>query len=116
MNIYQKLYRAIKNHSELEDYSIIEAGQHGADAGWNGFIYTKECIEFYEQNESDIWELLREESESMGYKNPQEMISGFRRQDMLDDPDQFKNLLAWFALEEIGRWLEDDPSEGDDYE
>jgi hypothetical protein len=26
---------------------------------------------------------------------------------MLDDPDGRKTLLAWYALEEVGRWLQD---------
>jgi hypothetical protein len=115
MNIYQKLYRGIKDHCELEDDAIIDAGRHGADAGWGGFSYTKDCCEFYEANKEEIWELLREAADGQGLK-PLELVAQFGRSDMADDPDGLENLLAWFALEEVGRWLEDNRSEGDDFE
>ena len=114
METYRKLYRAIKEHSELEDDAIRDAGSHGADAGWGGFCYTTECVEFYDANESDIYELLNEDADSMGHKNVDEMISQFTRSDMLSWPEGRKNLLAWYALESVGRRLEENPSEGDD--
>lgn len=115
MELYRKLYRAIKDHADLEDDTIRKAGQHGADAGWGGFTYTSDCVEFYNDNERAIWELAQEMADSMGHKSPVEMFSTFNRKDMLDDPDTFKNLLAWFALEEVGHWLDDNPHEGDDF-
>lgn len=102
----EKLYDAIKAHSEMDDEQIIEAGQHGADAGWPEFSYTADCVRFYDDNESLIYDLLRDGVDGMGYKNIEEMVSQFGRSDMLDSPDGRKNLLAWFALEEVGRWLE----------
>jgi hypothetical protein len=38
---------------------------------------------------------------------PLELIASFRRADMASTHDGFANLLAWFALEEVGRWLAD---------
>lgn len=111
MSVYQRLFDAIKDHSALEDSDIIQAGQYGADAGWNGFIYYGECCEFYDNNETKIYELLRDQASEMGFGNVDEMISGFGRSDMLDTPEGRKNLLAWFALEEVGRWLEDKEDE-----
>ena len=104
--VFGRLLKAIKAHSALDDSDIIQAGEHGADAGWNGFIYHDECAEFYNANESAIYELLNDSADSMGYKNIEELISGFNRSDMLDTPEGRKTLLAWFALEEVGRYLE----------
>ena len=106
MDVYQRLFDAIKDHSALEDSDIIEAGEYGADAGWNGFIYFDECCDFYDNNESAIYQLLNDQADEMGFSNVEEMIAGFNRSDMLDSPEGRKNLLAWFALEEVGRWLE----------
>ena len=101
----RKLVEAVRAHGGLENAEIIDAGNHGADAGWGGFTYTSDCVEFYAANEEAIWELLRESADDMGVK-PLELVASFRRADMADDPSGFKNLLAWFALEEAGRWLE----------
>jgi hypothetical protein len=101
------LLRAIRDHSGLELAAIRDAGQHGADAGWGGFTYTTDCVEFYDANEDAIYDLLREDADSMGYPNVDAMVATFNRSDMLDDPDGRKTLLAWYALEEVGRWLQD---------
>src|SRR5882724_5897294 len=99
-NIYERLYKAIKDHCDLEDSSIRDAAAHGADAGFGGFTYTKDACEFYQANKDDIWELLRDAADQQGMK-PMELVSHFGRSDMAEDPDQFENLLAWFALEEV---------------
>ena len=104
--VFGRLLKAIKEHSSLDDSDIIQAGEHGADAGFNGFIYHNECAEFYNANESAIYELLNDSADSMGLNNIEELIAGFNRSDMLDTPEGRKTLLAWFALEEVGRYLE----------
>lgn len=114
MEIYEKLLAAIKAHSGLEDSEIMDAGNYGADCGWAGFCYTRDCVEFYEKNTGLIWELALDMAESMGCKNVIEMVAGFRRSDMLNDPDQFANLMAWFALEEVGLWLAGNPQDEDE--
>ena len=103
--LYNRLYRAIRKHGELTWREIVEASEHGADAGWAGFTYTRDCVDFYEANEADIWALANEQAEAGGYDNPAAMFATFGRKDMLSDPDTFKNLLAWFALEEVGNWI-----------
>jgi hypothetical protein len=43
---------------------------------------------------------------------PLALVSSFRRADMAASLDGFANLLAWFALKEVGRWLaEQSPSD-----
>lgn len=106
MEYMENLVQAVRNHSGMEDDRIREAGRYGADAGWPGFTYTQDCVEFYKENERDIWELLADFADDMGME-PMELIASFRGADMAKTPDGLATLLAWFALEEAGRWLKD---------
>lgn len=107
MELYARLAMAIRKHSGLEDAEIKEAAQHGADTGWAGFTYTADCVDFYNANHDDIWELLNDQASSMG-EHPMSMVASFGRKEMATSHDGFCNLLAWFALEEIGRHLTDE--------
>lgn len=105
-DVREKLHKAIKKHSRMDDEQIIDAGNHGADAGWPGFTYYTDTVKFYDKNADDIWELANQEAEEMGEANALALIAGFRGAKNVSDDDTFKNLMSWFALEEIGRWLE----------
>ena len=102
-----KLHKAIKDHSDLEDDSIKDAGEYGADGGFGGFIYNNDCIEFWDNNSSLIQEFAQDEAEQFGHDNWLEMFSNFGRKDMLEIEDGYKILGAWYVLEEVGRALTD---------
>lgn len=99
--------------------TAIEAGRHGADAGWPGFTYYTDTVSFYKRHRSDIMDMLAEMADSMG-ETPSAVLAGFRclRDAGIDDPmavlanprsDDYTtvaNALAWFALEETGRALD----------
>lgn len=104
--MYDELLEAIRKHSGMDDEQINEAGTHGADTGWPGFSYTVDCVAFYRENERAIWELLEEAADQIGVK-PLELVASFGRAEMATSLDGLANLLAWFALEEVGRWLAD---------
>ena len=106
-DLYKDLVKAVKKHGNLENDELIQAAEHGADAGWGGFTYYKDTTEFYDKNEELIWDLLEEQADSMGSKNIMEFIGGFARADSITNIHTFKNLLAWYALEEAGRYLAD---------
>lgn len=112
-DVYETLLKAIKEHSGMEESEIIEAGEHGADTGWAGFSYYKDTGEFYEKYEDAIWELLEQQAEDMGEKHPLALIAAFKGAQDVHGADQFENLLAWFALEEVGHWLADKGEEGE---
>ena len=103
----ETLHNAIKAHSEMSNAEIIQAAQYGADSGFNGFIYNSDASEFYDKNEAEIYGLLQDDCDSLGHANVDEMVSQFARADMLETPDGRKTLLAWYALETVGRWLLD---------
>ena len=112
MDTHLELYNAIKSHCELEDESILQAAEHGADAGWNGFTYYTDTCKFCEDNEHLIYDLLNEMADGMGLDSPDALVATFNCD--TSSPDARKNALAWFALEEVGRWLEDNPQEEND--
>jgi hypothetical protein len=93
----------------------MEAGEHGADAGWGGFTYTADGAEFTRANRSLIWDLLSEEASDFG-SNVAEHVGHFKRSDMADDPDSFDCLLSWWALETAGRYLSDTRKEREEAE
>ena len=84
-----------------------DIANHGADAGYPYITYTRDTVKLFDRYADDIWNMAVDCSEQMGCKNVADMIAQFRRQDMLADIDQFKNLMVWFACEELSRELED---------
>jgi hypothetical protein len=102
-----ELLRAIRDHSGLELASIRDAGTHGADAGFGGFTYTSDAAEFTDANAQLIDAILQEDAEEFGHSSVCEFVATFNRRDMTDTIDGYKCLLAWYALEAAGRWLED---------
>lgn len=131
MTTHERLYHAIKRHADLEDETIIDAGAHGADAGWGGFTYYRDTCAFTAANRRNIADLVEQVAEEFG-QGPVELVASFnclRGHDVTqgeigralygspesdDDSATFvDNALAWFALEEVGRWLESQREESE---
>lgn len=102
-----ELLRAIREHSGLELDSIRDAATHGADSGFAGFTYTADGAEFTDKNGALLDELLQVDAEEFGYDNVSAFVASFNRADMTDTLDGYKCLVAWYALETAGRWLND---------
>ena len=100
-----------KNFKEWFEENLSEEAsdiaQHGADAGWPHITYTNDCVKLYNQYRVDIWEMLNEDAEDMGYKTPIELIATFNRIDMAVSDEGLKNLLVWYACERIANQLEE---------
>lgn len=105
-DVRERLHKAIKKHSGMEDDEIIQAGEHGADSGWPGFTYYTDTVKFYDKNADDIWEVLDQVADDMGEGNALEMIAKFGGAKNVSDDQTFKNLMSWYALEEIGHYLQ----------
>jgi hypothetical protein len=112
----ERLLAAIREHSNMGDDEIRDAGQRGADAGWPGFTSTIDAAEFTRQNSELIYELLSEDADSFGYDNIPALVATFVRSDMADSRDGYDNLLAWYALETAGRYLADRDEDDDEEE
>lgn len=101
--------------------SAIEAGEHGADAGWPGFTYSADCVQFAKRHRNAIATMASDMASEIGDAGAMELVKGFRclkddkdiEEDTIgrclygiatgDDADTVYNALAWFALEEVGR-------------
>lgn len=101
------LIRAIREHAGLELSSIRDAGTHGADGGFGGFTYYNDTSDFVAANRSLVWEILSNDAEEFGFDSVPAFVASFNRAEMADDEAGFDCLIAWYALEAAGRWLED---------
>lgn len=109
----RQLIDAIERHSGMGHGEIREAGEHGADTGWPGFTYTIDAATFYRENDALIDELAQDTADNFG-QTVAAMVASFARSDMADTRDGRDCLMAWFALEEAGRWLADTDEEDDE--
>jgi len=96
-----------ENNDEDFRQTMQDVANHGADAGYGGFTYTSDCVAFHDANEADIWQMAADDAEEFGHKSVAEFVGTFGRADMASDPDQFKNLLAWYALETVACHVSD---------
>ena len=87
--------------------SARDIAEHGADCGFPYITYTSDCVRLFDKYGDEIWNMAVEMAEQLGEPNVATMIGGFRRADMLESLDMFKNLLVWFACEELARELTD---------
>jgi hypothetical protein len=121
----KKLIKAVEEQlgsegEELKaDYENV--ANHGADSGFSGFIYYCETCEFYRKNQKAIVEAVEELASDIG-ETAINMVQGFRclgKDYEIKDialtlygthkqHDQYTaNALAWFALEEVARFVVD---------
>lgn len=107
--------------------SAKEAAEHGADGGFGGFIYYKDTCAFTKRHRASIAEAVKEMADDLGEKSAIQFVRSFNcldddtpeqavalalyggrvPQQLRDDVDLVENALAWFALEEVGRAIED---------
>jgi hypothetical protein len=104
MIIRAKTFRAWFN-ANLKSHAK-DIANHGADCGWTGITTYADTVKLFDRFQDEIWEMLASMADDMGQSVP-ELIASFRRADMCETPDGFKNLLVWFACEEIARELSD---------
>lgn len=96
--------------------SAEDIANFGADSGFPHITYTREAAELFDRFGHDIWEMAYEMAESLGEKSVPAMVAGFRRADMADSLDGFKNLMVWFACEQIAREMVDAEEEEEEEE
>jgi hypothetical protein len=107
--------------------SVKDVNSSGAGAGYGNFIYYSDTCKFWQENKSDIKELLKDTTECLG-EGVIEMVRNFncltdtREREIVNyfsydevaeviygngDNESIQNALAWFALEEVCRMFED---------
>ena len=118
-NIPAPLIRAVvKQSGGWDSFQEMarDVAAHGADAGFSGWIYYRETMEFFRKNRRTILEYAEEMAHDLG-ENVLSMIQGFGifRNSPIDTQDLAKalytgkgdevirvyNVMSWFALEEV---------------
>jgi len=79
---------------ELKDIAT-----YGCQGGFTGLIYYHETSLLYNTYEKEIWEMLSEDTESIGDGNVLDFISSLNGSKNVEDEMTFKNLLVWYAAE-----------------
>lgn len=87
--------------SEFTKEEMNDISSHGADGGFSGITYTAECVFLHDKYESELWEMLYDDAKEFGYDNIPAFMATWVRKDMLNDLDQMKNLIVWYAVEKL---------------
>jgi hypothetical protein len=96
---------------EVKDGSINleELVKHGCVNGCvSSLIYYADTTAFYNKFEEEIWEMLFHDHQEFGFNSIPEYIASFNGSKDVGSIDQFKNLLAWYAVEDVARRLLDE--------
>ena len=76
---------------------------HGCSSGMvSGLIYYVDTEKFYDEHEKEIEDLVEEMRENSGWENRMEAISKMDGAENIYDICSEKNLLSWFAFEDVG--------------
>lgn len=84
----------------LSEYAE-DIANHGADGGFPHITYTNEIVEIFNKYEDEIWQMVNDSANEYGAKDIADFIGSFNRIDMAESFDGFKNLLVWFACEDL---------------
>ena len=108
--------------------SAENIAEHGAAGGFSGFSYYHDTIAFFDDNRAQVLKMAAEMATDCGYKSSFDMMANFNCFAGLTDQEIFnalidpeaedsttvKNGLAWFALEEVARAVNDYQNDDDD--
>ena len=97
--------------NEVKDGSINleEVVKHGCVNGCvSSLIYYEDTAKFHDKFEEEIWEMLYDAQMDMGFDSIPEYIASFNGSKEVGSLMQFKNLLAWYAVENVARQILDE--------
>jgi hypothetical protein len=84
------------NRQEMRD--IVN---HGIEGGYHHLTSYSDITKVYQRFHQDIWEMLNDDTDNMGYKHPIEMIATFMGAGNVSCQLTFENLLVWYAAEHV---------------
>lgn len=88
--------RRVGTWPEYRDRIAREVADHGADAGWSGFVYYYETTAFFRKYSDEIIAMLKLEADDYGI-TPAEMVAGFSCLSGQVDRDTIAAILAFGA-------------------
>lgn len=84
--------------------TIADVVLHGCQGGTiSELIYYTDTVAFYEKYKNEIWDRLWNTYEEFGFESVLHFIASFHGANDVGSDDQFSNLLAWYACEEVCR-------------
>ena len=82
--------------------NLEELVKHGCVNGCvSSLIYYEDTVKFHDKFEEEIWEMLYDEYIDFGFNSIPEYIASFNGSKDVGSLMQFKNLLAWYAVENV---------------
>jgi len=98
MNIKQWLTDEVKNGS----INLKEVTKHGCVSGCvSSLIYYEDTVKFHDKHKEEIWERLYDEYKDFGCDSVIDYIASLNGSKDVQSLDEFKNLLAWYAVESV---------------
>ena len=89
-----------------ERSTITETAEHGCSGGTiSELIYYADTAAFYDKYQDEIWRRLNDMAQDMDCESSLHLIATFQGADSVGSPLQLKNLLAWWAAEEVCRGI-----------
>lgn len=124
-SLIKAVFKQLDYTGEELESTLRDVANHGADGGFNGFIYTRDTVDFFKRNAAAIRDLISRYAEDQGVTKL-DLVKSFRcfknadreMQDAIghliyrgtptsDEDYNVANCLAWFALEEVARAYND---------
>ena len=92
---------------ETQERDTIKAtAEHGCSGGIiSELIYYADTSAFYDKYQDEIWRRLNDMADDLGEDSIPHLISTFNGAKDVGSPLQLKNLLAWWAAEEVCRGI-----------
>jgi len=87
--------------ANFDQQALKDLAEHGANGGWSGITYYRDTCKLYRKFKEEIWEMLFDDAESLGYSNVFELMSSFRGVRDVGSCYQFENLMVWYAAEKL---------------
>ena len=89
-----------------ERSTIKDTAQHGCSGGpISELIYYADTSAFYEKYKEEIWQRLSDMADALGCDSILHLIVTFNGSKEVGSHLQLKNLLAWWAAEEVCRGI-----------
>jgi len=90
--------------NNLEEGQIADVILEGCQSGVVGeLIYYSDSCAFYEKYKEEIWQRLWDSWSDLGGESPLHLIATFNGAAEVGSDDQFRNLMAWWACEDVCR-------------
>ncbi len=97
----------IKQHiiDTYEPETIKDIAEKGCATGIAcDLIYYSDTVEFHDKHEEEIWNLLHDDASDQDI-TIMELIAQFNGQQHVSNMYEFKNLLAWYAVETVANQI-----------